>query len=380
MSERGRARVLSSDDEATPRLRDERLQRLFTGMAADATRFDFYYALRYVDAQLPGDTPLGRGPRPRDEPLRMTQQPSLMFAPATLHSYTPDATATGLGRLSVYHFGLFGPNGALPQHLTEYVQERVLHHKDTTIARFFDVFQHRMLLLFYRAWADAQAVTSLDHPQRDHFGRFAGSLIGYGQASLRRRDSVPDHIKLHQAGHLARQTRNAQGLLGGFRAMLKVPVTMAEYCAQWLRLAEHDRSCLRSVATAGDGGRHRIELGDNASRLGLGAVIGARILDVQHKFRLRFGPMRLDEFERFLPGGVRHLQVRDWVRNYIGVEIAWDAQLVLARSDVPAMRLGDSARLGWSSWVRAPQTMHAGDADDVILDIEGLSARSARTH
>ena len=64
MSERGRARVLSSDDEATPRLRDERLQRLFTGMAADATRFDFYYALRYVDAQLPGDTPLGRGPRP----------------------------------------------------------------------------------------------------------------------------------------------------------------------------------------------------------------------------------------------------------------------------------------------------------------------------
>ncbi|MEO7548020.1 MAG: type VI secretion system baseplate subunit TssG, partial [Ramlibacter sp.] len=143
-----------------------RLGKLFSGLEADAPQFDFYYALRHVDAAISGRVPLGRAAKPKDEPLRLTQHPSLMFAPASLHEYKPGVSAYGLGRLSVHHFGLFGPNGALPQHLTEYVQERILHNKDETIARFCDVFQHRMILLFYRAWADCQAVTSLDRPDR----------------------------------------------------------------------------------------------------------------------------------------------------------------------------------------------------------------------
>ncbi|HQD66115.1 MAG TPA: type VI secretion system baseplate subunit TssG, partial [Casimicrobium huifangae] len=151
-----------------PRDAANRLARLFSGLSADATRFDFYYVMRHVDACIEGDTPLGRAPRPRDEPLRLTQHASLMFAPATLYQYREGVAARGLGRLSVHHFGLFGPNGALPQHITEYVQERSLHYKDDTIARFCDIFQHRMILLFYRAWADCQAVTSLDNPGRDH--------------------------------------------------------------------------------------------------------------------------------------------------------------------------------------------------------------------
>ena len=372
---------LSSDvqaHEASERaIRDDRLRRVFEGLEADATQFDFYYAMRQIDAQLPGSTPLGRAPRPRDEPLRLTQHASLAFAPATLHSYKAGATATGLGRLSVQHFGLFGPNGSMPQHITEYVQERILHHKDETIARFCDVFQHRMLLLFYRAWADCQAVTSLDNPARDHFGRYVSSLIGFGQPSLRKRDTVPDDIKLHQSGHLVRPTRNAEGIVSGLRVLLKVPVAIREFCAQWLQLSYAELTRLRSVATAGDGGKHRIELGDASSKLGLGAIIGTRVLDVQHKFRLRLGPMKLSEFERFLPGGVRHLQVRDWVRNYVGVELAWDAQLVLERNDVPNVRLGQFGQLGWTSWLRSPAVTHPADAEDVILDIERLTSRFA---
>ncbi|RZI98833.1 MAG: hypothetical protein EOO54_28365 [Haliea sp.] len=184
----GKAKV----DAATPS--QVRLGKLFAGLEADAAQFDFYYALRHVDAAIPGSVPLGRAAKPREEPLRLTQHPSLMFAPASLHEYKPGVAAHGMGRLSVHHFGLFGPNGALPQHLTEYVQERILHSKDETIARFCDIFQHRMILLFYRAWADCQAVTSLDRPDRDAFSRYAASLIGLGQASLTERDTVPDHM------------------------------------------------------------------------------------------------------------------------------------------------------------------------------------------
>ena len=317
-----------------------RLGRLFSGLAADASRFDFYYALRHVDANMVSDAPLGRSPRPRNEPLRLTQHPSLMFAPSTLYQYREGVAANGLGRLSVHHFGLFGPNGALPQHLTEYVQERILHYKDESMARFCDIFQHRMILLFYRAWADCQAAASLDRPGRDHFSRYASSLVGLGQPSLQNRDSVPDHMKLHHAGHLVRLTRNPEGLTRALAALLRVPVTMQEYCVQWLLLADEDRTRLSSVASAGDGGQHRIELGTASSRLGQGAIAGAKVPDAQHKFRLRLGAMTLTEFERYLPGGIRFTQVRDWVRNYIGVELAWDAQIVLKREEVPAVRLG----------------------------------------
>lgn len=353
--------------------RSSRLERLFSGLAADATRFDFYYALRHVDANMPSDAPLGRSPRLRNEPLRLTQHPSLMFAPSTLYQYRAGVAANGLGRLSVHHFGLFGPNGALPQHLTEYVQERILHYKDESMARFCDIFQHRMILLSYRAWADCQAAASLDRPGRDHFSRYASSLIALGQPSLKDRDSVPDHLKLHHAGHLVRLTRNPEGLTRALGALLRVRVTMQEYCIQWLRLAEEDRTRLSSVASAGDGGQHRIELGTASSRLGQGAIAGAKVPDVQHKFRLRIGAMSLAEFERYLPGGVRFTQVRDWVRNYIGIELAWDAQIVLQREEVPAVRLGSFGQLGWTSWLGMPAASRSRDVDDVILDAERLT-------
>lgn len=359
---------------ATPPLM--RLGKLFAGLETDAPQFDFYYALRHIDAAIAGAVPLGRAARPRDEPIRLTQQPSLVFAPAALHEYKPGVAAYGLGRLSVHHFGLFGPNGALPQHLTEYVQERILHSKDETIARFCDIFQHRMILLFYRAWADCQAATSLDQPDRDAFSRYAASLVGLGQPSLKARDTVPDHLKLHHAGHLARPTRNAEGLVRPLAALLRIPVAVQEYCMQWLTLSAGERTRLTSVALAGAGSKHRIEVGAASSRLGRGAIAGAKVPDVQHKFRLRLGAMSLREFERYLPGGVRFFQVRDWVRNYLGLELAWDARLLLKRNEVPATRLGAYGQLGWTSWLGMPAGRRTRDADDVLLDMERLS----RTH
>jgi len=351
----------------------KRLDALFSDLERDATQFDFYYTLRRVDAYTPGPMPLGRAARPRDEPLRLTQQASLVFAPSTLYRYVPGVATQGMGRLAVHHFGLFGPNGPLPHHLTEFVQERTLHYKDETIARFCDIFQHRMILLSYRAWADCQAATSLDNPGRDHFGRYAASLIGMGQPSLKSRDSVPDHLKLHHAGHLARLTRNSEGLVRALSALVRVPVLLQEFCLQWLKMADGDLTRLSSVASAGDGSLHRIELGAASSRLGQGAIIGSLVPDVQHKFRLRLGAMSLQEFERYLPGGIRFLQVRDWVRNYLSVELAWDAQVVLKRDEVPAVRLGSFGQLGWTSWLGMPPGKRKNDADDVLLDMERLT-------
>ena len=75
--------------------------------------------------------------------------------------------------------------------------------------------------------------------------------------------------------------------------------------------------------------------------------------------------MRLADYERMLPGGVSLKRLVDWVRNYVGDQLAWDVQLVLTASEIPPVQLGKAGRLGWSTWLSSQQ--FEKDADDLIL-------------
>jgi type VI secretion system protein ImpH len=109
--------------------------------------------------------------------------------------------------------------------------------------------------------------------------------------------------------------------------------------------------------------------------LGRGAVLGGRVWDRQHKFRIRLGPLTLARYEAFLPGGSMLRQLVDWVRLYVNFELAWDVRLVLDRREVPALVLGRGARLGWTTWVgRRPAD---SDADDLCLNAEAFAGAAA---
>jgi type VI secretion system protein ImpH len=75
--------------------------------------------------------------------------------------------------------------------------------------------------------------------------------------------------------------------------------------------------------------------------------------------------MDLDRFIDFLPGRRSLERLRDWVRNYVGFEFDWDLQLVLARDEVPGIRLGRDGQLGWTTWLGTRRAIT--DADDLIL-------------
>ena len=173
--------------------------------------FDFLQALRRLECLYRDKPRIGTSARPAEDAVRLTQEPSLAFAPATLASFEP-GTAGRPWRLASRFFGMFGPNGPLPLHLTEYARDRLRNHDDPTIVRFLDMFHHRMLTLFYRAWADAEPTTHLDRPESDRFATFVGSLLGIGLPTLRHRDAMPDMAKLFFAGRFACQARNKEGL------------------------------------------------------------------------------------------------------------------------------------------------------------------------
>ncbi|SAK89631.1 type VI secretion protein [Caballeronia catudaia] len=341
------------------------LVELFDAVAAEPHRHDFYRVMRHVEALTPHLPRLGCGARPADEPIRLAQDVSLAFAPAPLAAlaHDPDARAP---RLEQRFFGYLGPNGPLPLHLTDFARERALHHGDTAFARLLDALLHRLLLLFYRAWAQGRPVNGLDRPGDDRFAFYAGALIGIADEASRHRDAVSDHAKLHFAGLLNMQTRPADALEAIAGALLRVPVRVEPYRGHWMTLQRDERTALRhrSARFSGDASAHS----PNLARLGRGAVLGRAVWDRQHAFRLAIGPLSLAQFEALLPGGDALPTLVAVVRRHLNGELAWDAQLVLAADDVPTAQIGRYGRLGLSAWLGLA-ARHA-DCADLALDAD----------
>lgn len=303
--------------------------------------FDLFQAMRLLEAAHPERARIGEARRPLDEAVRFAQEPSLAFAPSAVAAFEP-ATATRPPRLVQRVLGLFGPNGALPIHLTDWARDRERNHGDSAFVRFLDVFHHRMLSLFYRAWAQAQAAVSVDRPRQDFFGRRLAALCGLGAPSLRERDAVPDSVKLAHAGVFGRQVRNAECLQVVLADYFGVSVRIEEFVGHWLPIAPEQRS--------------RLGVRGGFNRLGEDAVLGERTWHAQSRFRVVIGPLSFQDYERFLPRGRSARALHDLVKLYVGLEHSWEVKLVLKKEEVPLAWLGNSVWVGWSSWLGARLT------------------------
>jgi type VI secretion system protein ImpH len=361
------------------------------GPAADALirrlgesphEFDVFQALRRLEATRPDLPPIGTSLRLREDAVMFCQAASLRFASSTIEELRW-VRGSGVPRLVVNHFGLLGPNGALPLHLTELAYTRVLHHKDATLSSFLDVFNHRMIQLLYRAWAVNQITVS--HQQsalateragasgegargRDPYEEYVGAFFGYGGRSTFGDDREHDLAKLFFAGRLASPSRNPEGLASLLRAYLRVPVEIEEFVGRWIDLPEQYRCRLGlSPLTSSLGGTKTQGM----------AGVGSQVWDCQGKVRVVLGPMDLDDYKRLLPvyrqgldGGRSFRRLEAWCRHYLGEELDFDVRLILKKDQVPKSRLGgrvsdaSAAQLGWTSF--AATGAAAKDAELVV--------------
>jgi type VI secretion system protein ImpH len=314
-------------------------------------RFDLFAALRLIDAAHPDRPRLGEARRARDEPVRLGQPPYLFFPPGQIASFRRRRDSRLPPRLLTYAFGLLGPQGPLPLHVTAHALARLRHDRDTTLADFCDLLQHRLIALFYRAWATARPAVEHDRPARDRFARRVGAIAGMPTPAFLERSALPDRFTLYAAGLLAMQARPPEALARVVALFFKVPVRVRELVGGWLDIPPPQQT--------------RLGASGGTSRLGIDAVAGARIFVRHNRFRIVLGPLTLDRFLRFLPVGPAMPQLRALVRHAAGLEHDWDVQLVLRREEVPAARLDGATRLGWTSWLTTRARRH--DAGDLVL-------------
>jgi type VI secretion system protein ImpH len=384
-----------------------------------AHQFEFFQAVRLMHwlAREPVDAngprrPLGGDFAPGQEVVRFRAMPSHSFPAGSVVELRPGGDEAAPPEMTVAFHGLTGPQGVLPQHYTTLLIERV-RGKDFALRDFLDMFNHRALSYFYRAWrkyrfpfayeesavgnglcavpspTERHGVRSLQPEGRttnaedDLFTYVLYCLLGTG--GQRGRAEFEDEALLYFAGHFAHWPRSAVALEGILNEYFSIPAAVKQFQGEWLYLAVEDRSALPSTRGKGDSPVFADPLRGYPAKIGtvpgkgqytaLGAeaVIGQRVWDVESKFRIRLGPLSYAEFRRLLPDGDMLRPVREMVRLYAGPHLEFDVQLVLKRHEVPRCRLGGDAagasRLGWNTWVRHGE--FSEDVDDAVFASEG---------
>ncbi|MEO0912003.1 MAG: type VI secretion system baseplate subunit TssG [Pseudomonadota bacterium] len=318
---------------------------LRAALEARPETYHLFHALRIVDAAQRAQPRLGETRRPREDSVRLGQEAELAFPPSTLAGIKR-ATGKRPPLLINRFFGLFGPHGPLPLHLTEFARNRERHDGDRTFIAFADMLIHRLMTLFYRAWSAAEPAPSHDR-EDDSFSAHVSALAGIRGAHLQARDAMPDLAKQHFAGVMGRGVKTAEGLRQIVSAFFEAPVRVEQFVGSWLELEPEDCWAL------GAGG------------LGQSTMLGSRVWSRTSKFRLMIGPLSLEDYRRLLPGGDALARLRAIVRNYIGDVLDWDVNLILRADAVPAPVMGQAMPLGHTSWIGSEP--HARDADDLFL-------------
>ena len=342
-------------------------------------RFEFVQAVRLLEAleretaareNRPPRQPVGGDSRPEDEVVRFRANQSNNFpASEVVRLRVPpgegDNSAGAPPEMSVAFMGYTGTSGVLPD-LYDRILSMRTRESDTALRDFLDNFNHRTISLFYRAAIKYDFPTGYETARNggkeDTFTAALYALVGIGTKHLRGRQSVADESLAHYAGHLSHFPRSASGLesmLGGY---FGVRVAVEQFRGQWLYFDPDQQSRFAGAA----------DRGATFNRLGIDTVLGERVWDVQGKFRIVVGPLKLDEFEQFLPAGRRFTELAHLTRTYAGIEFAAELQLVLRAEEVPPLELSEHGStqplLGWNTWLAA-ETFDS-DADDVVMSLE----------
>ncbi len=304
--------------------------------------FTFFQAVRLLHRRFPDRRPIGEFAHPSEEVVRFSVNPSLAFPAGDVQDLLLDPEAPP--RLQVNFMGLVGHMGVLPVQYSLLIDEQAASEGEPDPFRdFLDIFHHRILSLFYKAWERSHFWVAFERGEEDPVTCRLLDLVGLGTEDLRGRMSLRDEALLFYSGLLGSQHRSAVALEQLLEDHFQVPAAVEQFAGGWYGLSAQSRCRLDDEE----------ELGGS---LGDGTVVGDEVWDPHARVRIRIGPLRRERYDEFLPGGSAHQDLRDMTRFFSDGQFDFQVQLVLDRRDVPGMVLGEDTEsalpLGWCTWIR----------------------------
>jgi type VI secretion system protein ImpH len=319
-------------------VRDKPLNQQFFD---EPERFEFFQAVRLLERMFPERAAVGRDNLPSKEVVRFRSRPTIEFPASEVHEIREvqeEFSDEQKLEMFINFMGMVGAIGALPTHYTELVIERA-RYRDRALWEFIDIFTHRSVSLFFRAWEKYRFPVSYERGE-DDFTEYLFDILGLGTRGLRGRLSVPDESLIPYAGLISNKPQSVASIEQTLSDYFGVPVKVEQFFGQWLAL---DKESIT-------------QLGKENSRLGVSTVVGTRVFDNQSKIRLRIGAVGYEKFKGFLPNGSAYPALCSMVRFLVGQEFDFDLQLVLKAREVPSCILTTRAKrrpqLGWTSYLK----------------------------
>ena len=317
-------------------------------------RFSFFRAVRLLHSLFPAKKPLGQTLSPSEEAVRFSVKPSLIFPPSDISNLRQQDEKRPV-EMEVAFMGLLGPAGVLPYWYNELAIERN-RQKDFSFTAFLDLFQHRLISLFYLGWKKYRFEINYLPGAGDRLSQCLLSLLGLGVPGDLGKMGLPGESLIFYSGLLSRGVPSALAIEATVAYFTGARVAVEQFVNRVIEFGREDQT----------------QLGRANAQLGMDAVCGSSAWENQTKFRVHLGPMGYEEFLGLLPSGKRLGPAFSLVRFMVGIEYEFEICLHLKREEVPLCVLGmegpASPRLGWSTWSKAPEFIHEEDPYVTFLE------------
>lgn len=368
------AAAVAAKAPAPPTFHRAPAQAPIAALEAAPQRFGFFQATRLI-YQARGLS--ARGLASDIGPIRFTAPASLAFPAGEIQDLGAPLANEPRGdyRMTVNFIGLTGPSSVLPRHYTEWLIER-RQARDPVAQDFLDLFNQRIVSLFWRAWAKYRADIGLQFGLPNGVLRYVFDLVGMGTPSLHRRLTsgstdaagrtrrLPSQALAYYSGLISQRPHgigSVSQVLGDF---IGAPVTVEGCFGTWQAIPAPDRT----------------RLGRPSSALGESCVLGRRVWDRQTTLQLRVGPLSWAQFDALLPGGDKLADTVELARFLTGLSIDLRIRPLVRHDHIEPLRFvrgtPRTPRLGWNTWLAGRR--RRTPADDCEFRFSAMGGASWR--
>ncbi len=274
-------------------------------LLAEPQRFEFFQAVRLLEQWRPGG-------------VRFRNRLAMSFPPNQIENIGVDDSSV---RVAPVFIGLLGSQGVLPSHYSERIARHERDRNDGAPRAFLDLLSHRPVQMFYQAWTRNRPECA-DEDYLAMLNALAGAHVG--------KNIIDRETLAYYAMQIRARTSSAPLMTGMYTEYFGVPVMVEQLVGEWKELPLADQA----------------KLGFTNVDLDAGVMLGSRTYRCDGRARLRIGPLRPDQYERFLPGHASARQLCAMLELHCGVGMTWEVHLIQRAQDMRGAHLDANARLG----------------------------------
>ncbi|MBU0699820.1 type VI secretion system baseplate subunit TssG [bacterium] len=299
-------------------------------------KFDFFQATLLLEKLEDISTGVNETGQLSAKQIRFQPDISLGFPSSAIKRIEMDSE---MYRIIVTFMGLYGTVAPTPVYFTELVSSSSSSDiKRSSLKDFLDIFNHRLISLYYRAWKKYRYYLTFQSNGNDPISEHLLSLFGMDMDVSIQAAGLPIVQLIKYAGILSMRVRSTSGLrtlvsdfFGG------ITVRIDEFLPQWVSISED----------------YQNKLGMKNSRLGIDFSLGNQVLDRSGRFRVIIGPISLARYESFLPDTEQFKTLQWLITMYVSYRLEFEVKFIIKGEEIPQLEISSqgTSRLGYTTWV-----------------------------